>query len=344
MSKNSIPKISVLMPAYNAEKYLNESINSILNQTFTDFEFLILDDASSDNSWEVIEKYANQDKRIKVFKNKKNIKEAECRNSLMKKSTANFIVWMDADDFSFPNRLKLQYNFLKKHTEIDILGGQSTVHLSSLDDKPILYRTHPLTNWKLKSQLLVVPPLNNCSVMMRMKKIRKYNISYDPHYKFAPDYKFWVDCLPYCKFATLDKTIVQYRLHEQQVSKNQINQKIHHSLIIQSHLKKFNIYLKQDFLINFVNILKDDKNENINHSVLLDIKKQFFDPILKIKNFYEYNFVNKAVVLKIFYTRFCRKLGFSQGTFFFIQSYGIKKFIYIFFALLAKKIRLKTIL
>ena len=337
--------ISVLMPVYNAEKYLDESISSILNQTFTDFEFLILDDASQDNSYAVMEKYANQDKRIKIFKNKKNLEDSESRNILMKKSTADFIAWMDADDFSFPNRLKLQYNFLKKHPEIDLLGGQYTVHLSHFNGTPFYHYKNATKNWTIKSHIIIFPSLNNCSLMMRMEKIRKYNIYYNPHYKFATDYKFWVDCLPYCQFANLDKTIVKYRIYQQQLSQRRnIEQKIHHSQIIQSHLKKFNIYLKQDFLINFVNILKDDKNENINCSILLDIKKQFFDPILKIKNFYEYDFVQKEAVLKIFYTRFCRKLGFSQGTFFFIQSYGIKKLIYIFFALLAKKIRLKTIL
>ena len=343
-----MPPISVLMPVYNAEKYLDESIGSILNQTFTDFEFLILDDASQDNSYAVMEKYANQDKRIKIFKNKKNIKEAECRNFLMKKSTADFIAWMDADDFSLPNRLKLQYNFLKKYANIDILGGQAAIHRFDLNSRPDWYANNATTNRLIKSQMIVISPLTSPSCMIRIKKIKKYNIYYNPYYQFAPDYKFWVDCLPYCQFANLDKTIIKYRLHQKQVSQlHSKKQEIYHAQIIQSHLKKFNIHLKEDFLIDFVDFL-NDKDKNINHSILLDIKKQFFDPIIKIKNFYGYSCFHKIVhrveMLKFFYTKFYIKLGFSQGTFFFIQDYKITNFIYIFLLTLAKKIGLKTIL
>ena len=96
--KSSIPLLTVLMPVYNAEKFLDESIGSILNQTYSNFELLILDDASTDNSLKIIKAYAKEDKRITVLVNQKNRGEAKCRNRLLKTSKTEFIAWMDADD------------------------------------------------------------------------------------------------------------------------------------------------------------------------------------------------------------------------------------------------------
>ena len=94
------PILTVLMPVYNAEKFLDESIGS--KSTYSDFEFVILDDASTDSSLKIIKNYAKKDKRIKVLDNKKNQKQAKCRNILLKNSKTEFIAWMDADDISLP--------------------------------------------------------------------------------------------------------------------------------------------------------------------------------------------------------------------------------------------------
>ena len=104
--KSSMPLLTVLMPVYNAEKFLDESIGSILSQTYTDFEFLILDDGSTDNSLKIIKTYAKEDKRIKVLVNNKNQKTAKSRNILIQKTTTEFVAWMDADDISVPHWLQ----------------------------------------------------------------------------------------------------------------------------------------------------------------------------------------------------------------------------------------------
>ena len=118
--KSSMPLLTVLMPVYNAEKFLAESIDSILNQTYVDFEMLILDDASTDNSLKIIKAYAKEDKRIKILVNKTNQRQAKCRNSLLKKTKTEFIAWMDADDISSSHWLLTQMDFLKKNPKIDV--------------------------------------------------------------------------------------------------------------------------------------------------------------------------------------------------------------------------------
>ena len=109
------PLLTVLMPVYNAEKFLAESIGSILNQTYYNFELLILDDASTDNSLKIIKTYAKEDKRIKILVNKTNQKQAKCRNRLLKNTKTEFIAWMDADDISLPRWLQTQIDFLKQN-------------------------------------------------------------------------------------------------------------------------------------------------------------------------------------------------------------------------------------
>ncbi len=156
------PVLNVLMPVYNAEKFLPESIESILNQTFTDFEFIILDDGSTDNSFAIIKEYQSKDSRIRVLQNKKNKKLPTSRNILFQETKADYIVWMDADDISMPNRLQVEYDFLQKNPDIDIIGSV------------IGENWRPKTDHKIKSYLLMGNPLPMPSTMIRMGKISKH--------------------------------------------------------------------------------------------------------------------------------------------------------------------------
>ena len=115
------PKISVLMPVYNAGLYLDEAINSILNQTFESFEFIIIDDGSTDNSIDVLERYAKNDPRVKIIK-RGNRGISETRNELIGYAQAKYIAWMDADDVSMPERLASQYSYLSQHTGVVAIG------------------------------------------------------------------------------------------------------------------------------------------------------------------------------------------------------------------------------
>ena len=115
------PKITVLMANYNNQRYLKQSIESILNQTYKNFDFLIIDDHSSDDSIKIIKSYS--DKRIKLIKNHKNLGLTRSLNIGLKNINTEYIARMDADDISFPRRLKNQYDFLEKNTDVGILGS-----------------------------------------------------------------------------------------------------------------------------------------------------------------------------------------------------------------------------
>ena len=115
-----MPRVSVVMPAYNAEKYIGEAIDSILNQTFTDFEFIIIDDGSSDRTADIVKSYS--DPRIRLLANERNSGIVASLNRGIQKATGKYIARMDADDYSRLDRIKKQVDFLDNHPEVIALG------------------------------------------------------------------------------------------------------------------------------------------------------------------------------------------------------------------------------
>ena len=114
------PKVSVVMPVYNAEKYLREAIDSILRQTFDDFEFIIVNDCSKDTSWDIMQEYARRDPRVILIYNAQNLGEAGARNVGMAQARGQYIAAMDADDVSMADRLALQVKYLDENPEVGL--------------------------------------------------------------------------------------------------------------------------------------------------------------------------------------------------------------------------------
>src|SRR5687768_3299275 len=119
------PLISVVMPVYNSEKYLSAAIDSILNQTCGDFELLIFDDGSTDDSWKIIKQYAQLDTRIVPFRNDINSGYVVHLNDGVLRANGDFIARMDSDDIALPDRLALQLDFLKNNLHVGVVGTSS---------------------------------------------------------------------------------------------------------------------------------------------------------------------------------------------------------------------------
>lgn len=178
------------MPMYNASSYLRECIDSVLEQTFTDFELLIADDGSTDDSVAIVKSYA--DPRIRLI----------CRqhdyiatlNCLIDEARGKYIARMDADDVMMPSRLQLQVDILQQHPEIDILGSElkcnheNNCNMLQEQESPKL--TH-LTLFDFAKHNSLINP----TVIMRTERIRQFSLRYDVDYRFAEDYKFWVDAI-----------------------------------------------------------------------------------------------------------------------------------------------------
>lgn len=163
--KNRNPKVSIILPVYNAEKFLDETITSILNQSFEDFEFIIINDESKDKSPDIIKKYFKKDKRIIFVNNEKNLGCVNTRNRGLRMANGEYIAVMDSDDVSLRDRFKIQVNYLDKHPEIFLIGGSAIVIDEEGNKLGILskYDNHIKVEKKLQEANCIIHP----SVMHR---------------------------------------------------------------------------------------------------------------------------------------------------------------------------------
>lgn len=203
------PLVSVLMPAYNAEKYIGEAIESILNQTFGEFEFIIVDDASTDNTWSVIQKYAQKDKRIRVYRNKKNMKSCRTYIRAMKLAKGKYLAIMDNDDISYPDRIKKQFKLLESHPEVGIVGG--ILEIIDKDGNYIARRRYQLTDGKIRKYIFKYSPFAHPLVMIRKSVLEKIGY-YNPKYAPADDYDLYFRIGKVAKFANLPDVLLKYRV------------------------------------------------------------------------------------------------------------------------------------
>lgn len=223
MTQNKDPKVTVLMPVYNGEKYLRKAIDSILNQTFTEFEFLIVDDGSTDNSVEIINSYQNS--RINLVKNDKNEGLVYTLNRGLSLAKGEYIARMDCDDISLPERLKKQIDFLDSNSEIAVVG--TWIKVINEKEEPQTTWQYPLKPLEIQWNLYFYCPLAHPSVMFR-KRIILSNGSYSPEMTHAEDYELWWRLSKKYLLANLPDILLIYRQHQSSITNE------HH----QSHIQK----------------------------------------------------------------------------------------------------------
>lgn len=251
---NTIPQISVMLCAYNAERYIGEAIDSVLAQTYTDFELLIIDDGSTDRTIQIVEKY--KDPRIKIIRGKHDY--IKSLNKGMSKCQGEYIARIDADDRMLPNRLERQLSLMEEKPDIaacfswaEKFGGASGIH--GIEAKGYIRN---VLFWLLPGNFLIHP-----SVMLRKSFIKQYHLRYK-NYPYAEDYKLWTDIARIGDHIyVIPEPLVQYRIsksqvsykynEEQRLSKLSIQQEILEQLLVRinhpqkEHLRRlYNIMLK----------------------------------------------------------------------------------------------------
>lgn len=215
----NFPRVSVVMSVHNAEKYLREAVDSILAQTFTDFEFIIIDDGSTDTTPKILDGYS--DPRIIRKRNEQNIGYTPSLNWGITAASGEFIARMDADDISLPDRLAVQVDFLESHPTIDVLGAgyRKIDEKGTLTSSDVLPPDNPIfIKWLLLFQNTLAHP----SVMFR-KKVYKKSGGYDPFLVPAEDYDLWQRLSQYTMISNVRKVLILYRKHEKNISKTQAN-------------------------------------------------------------------------------------------------------------------------
>lgn len=203
-----MPRVSVIMPSYNKEKYIAKSIASILNQTYKDFELLIIDDVSTDSSVDIIQSF--DDKRIRFYQNKQNVGMAANRNIGIEKAEGEFIALLDADDLSTEDRLEKEVRFLDSRPDIDVVFGAFD-EIDEYDTAKANYYV-PLKNPAfIKSRLLVQNVVPNGSCMYRKQFVDKHEIRYRDGCLGMDDYLFWIECSLYGRLSGMPDLFLHWR-------------------------------------------------------------------------------------------------------------------------------------
>ena len=226
-------KVSVIMPVYNTEKYVAEAIESILNQTFKDFEFIIIDDCSTDWSYQICKEYAKKDKRIRLFRNDKNMGISFTRNKLIELANTNYIACQDSDDVSESNRLELTYNFLVNNPDYWVVSWNNII----IDEewKIIWYRKYSNNIEKI---ILKKSPISQPSSMFRKDVFWEVGW-YDKNLNYWEDYDLW--CKMYAKnykIKNLDKYLLRLRIRRWQTKSDKLKQTIKNTIFIQKRANK----------------------------------------------------------------------------------------------------------
>ena len=206
------PKITVLMSVHNGEKYLNEAIESILNQTYRDFEFLIVNDGSTDGSREIIKAY--KDPRINLVDNERNIGLTKSLNHGLKMSRGEYIARQDADDISFPERLEKQISILERNREIALLGSWYL----EIDENG-----NPLREYKLPCEPLQIcwDSIFYCSfstVVFRRERILKNVGFYDESFRYAQDWELYSKIARTHTVVNIGEYLIKYRIHSRSMT------------------------------------------------------------------------------------------------------------------------------
>lgn len=202
-------RVTVIMPVYNAAKYVKKAIDSILNQTYRNFILLCIDDCSTDNSVEIIEKIT--DERVKLLKNNQNMGISYTRNIGLEHADTEYIALLDNDDIAMPYRLEYEVKYLDDNPDVDVVGGHQRQIDKNGDDIDKQWSV-PLNPKYVKAYLLFNNAVVNGSTMFRKEFVDRYNIRYKENMCGAEDFMFWVECSLHGKIKNLDKVFLLWRV------------------------------------------------------------------------------------------------------------------------------------
>jgi glycosyltransferase involved in cell wall biosynthesis len=255
MDSSQLPSISVIMPIYNAEKYLNEAIDSILNQTYPDFELILLNDNSTDSSKSIIEFYLAKDKRI-IFVNKDlNVGPATLRNEGFDIASGEFIALLDADDIAAPTRFEKQIGILKNNPQIGVCGSWFTTFGDKERRKVV---QHPEQHNQIKVNFLIDCTIGNSTAFFKKNILGE--IRYNKEYVPAEDFHLWSRLITKAQFYIIQESLVDYRIHDTNISQTKIdNVKKSNRRIKIELLKQFEIEGNNPNISSYIHLIEGQK-------------------------------------------------------------------------------------
>ena len=335
MDNYRIPTITVLMPVYNCELYIREAVESILNQTFRDFEFLIIDDFSTDTTLQICKSF--QDDRIVIIEKEKNSGYTNSLNYGLSIAKGKYIARMDGDDISLPERFAKQVAFMEANDNVVVCGTTFSV----IGTGSLIYV--PETHDQIVTGMLQECKIAHPSVMLRNIVFVENNIIYDTHLEPAEDYALWVQLVGFGKLHNLQECLLQYRVHDAQVSsfrnEKQIESAKQTRLKLLSYLnvaiskEQQEVYLKvinpsaklnlEEFFIFFnlkTKMIKANNsffNDDIFKKYWIQLESKFISYYFKNRNSYSLNILKDYITV---FTKIDSKLKFKDFTKLVVKS------------------------
>lgn len=230
-----MPLISVILPTYNSAHFLAEAVQSILDQTFSDFELIVINDASTDDTLQVLSQF--QDDRLRVVTNETNLRVVKSLNKGLLLAKGELVARMDADDISHPDRLKEQVDYLNKHQDVDLCA--TWVHKFG---KRSFTVTPALKHEDIKASLLFHNIIIHPSVMFRKATFDKHQLRYEESYVNAEDYGLWAEAIDKIRFGIIPKVLLNYRIHDDNVS---VHKESNWAVIKEVNTRVFKIFFER---------------------------------------------------------------------------------------------------
>ncbi|MEM3362588.1 MAG: glycosyltransferase [Candidatus Aenigmatarchaeota archaeon] len=252
------PLVSVIMPVYNASEFLDNAITSIIKQTYQNFEFIIIDDASVDNSWQIIQKYKKlYPDKIKAFHLKRNLNRGgdACFNIGLKYARGKYIARMDADDIAHPQRLEKQVKFLEKNSHVFLVGASA--YVIDQQGKKIGEKIMPIHHEDIFSEYVIFHPIIHSTIMFRNHIIKRVNF-YRQYFSSNNDYYTLFELINKgYRFENLPDKLVYYRIHSRNDSLRNIKRSFFNTLKARVLIiKKYHYPLKaSQFIKNILQLL-----------------------------------------------------------------------------------------
>jgi len=213
--ESSHPRVSVITAVYNGERFLAQAIDSVLGQTFTDFEYLVVDDRSTDGSRGILERYAALDDRVVLLRTEAHIHQGNAINTALRQARGEFIAILDADDLAHPERLEHQVAFLHARPDVGVAGTQA----QQIDEDGRAGRvlSYPVTCELARWDILFWTPVLHSAAMIRSDLLQEIG-GYSVQWRYASDYLLWAELIMRTGIANLPEVLVSYRYHAQQTS------------------------------------------------------------------------------------------------------------------------------
>jgi len=314
----NIPMVSINMSCYNCSKFIKQSIESILNQTFTDFELIIVDDGSTDNSIEIIKGFP--DKRIKLFENDINQGIVFSRNRAIEHSQGKYIAILDSDDIAYSTRLEKQVSFMELNPDFAMTGTWFDIidENGEFNGEVIKF---PIENKLIKTQLFFGNYFGQSTMMIRREIFDEFR--YDKFYLQAEDYFLWVQIANKYKVANLQESLVQYRIHKKSITQSKFDeQESFVKMIFAYQLKYLKFFNMNNYNIDLhYNILR---NKYILDNISWQTNKEILNWILELQK--------RNIDFKIFDENYFTNNLREYWKYYFSRSYlyGLKAIRYLF--------------